>query len=281
MLTKLTKQQETLMYEVRDQWFDWIFFCNTKLDKLKAKKFVEWLYKLSNLPKPEIIFATSSLDCQFAANMLQIKNKSLKSNNRFWNKVLEHKVLEHVENLIEKFELEVSFEFAFLPFDYDLLNQILNKVQPDTCRKVFNNIARKLEEQLHIEEQVEYFVNGANMQYFDLGKYKTDFDCIAFCDFFERIGVIKSKDFFRYKKFVIESGIYYMIQFDKQCIVCDMPVKIKRDEQNRLHCDNHYAIEWKDGFGLYFLHGRCVPEKLIKSPGSITKKKSLTKKMLK
>ena len=64
-----------------------------------------------------------------------------------------------------------------------------------------------------------------------------------------------------------------MIQFEKVCIVSDMPIKISRDERNRLHCEDGPAIEWKDGYKLFYFHGVVIKdEKIILTPEKLTKK---------
>jgi internalin A len=62
-----------------------------------------------------------------------------------------------------------------------------------------------------------------------------------------------------------------MIQFEGVCLVANMPISIKRDSQNRLHAENGPAIEWADGYKLYFYHGVAVPEKWILHPEKLTK----------
>ena len=49
-------------------------------------------------------------------------------------------------------------------------------------------------------------------------------------------------------------------------MVCERPAKISRDDRGRLHCPDGKAIEYPDGWGLYYLHGVRVPEKLIITP---------------
>ena len=44
-LTKLTPEQKKIALEVRNEWLDLFFSCETKLNKKKAKEGIEWLYK--------------------------------------------------------------------------------------------------------------------------------------------------------------------------------------------------------------------------------------------
>jgi hypothetical protein len=45
------------------------------------------------------------------------------------------------------------------------------------------------------------------------------------------------------------------------CIICDRPMKILLDEDNRLHGDAEPALEFADGFTAYAYHNTALPEK--------------------
>ena len=62
----------------------------------------------------------------------------------------------------------------------------------------------------------------------------------------------------------------WWIPYDKFCIITDRPAEINRDERLRLHNENGAAVLYRDGFGIYAIHGVRVPEELIKDPSSNT-----------
>lgn len=47
----------------------------------------------------------------------------------------------------------------------------------------------------------------------------------------------------------------WFIPFEDVCIVCDHPSKFSLDSENRLHAEGEPAIQFADGYGLYFYHG--------------------------
>ncbi|WP_375335948.1 DUF6745 domain-containing protein [Microcoleus sp. FACHB-831] len=49
--------------------------------------------------------------------------------------------------------------------------------------------------------------------------------------------------------------------FEKVCIVCDRPIKLSFDSEDRLHALGEPAIEFADGYKLYSYHGVTLPEK--------------------
>jgi hypothetical protein len=46
-------------------------------------------------------------------------------------------------------------------------------------------------------------------------------------------------------------------------IITDRPRTLRRDDQNRLHCEDGPALEYRDGFGVYAWHGTRVPSHWI------------------
>jgi hypothetical protein len=96
-----------------------------------------------------------------------------------------------------------------------------------------------------------------------------DYAWISFYDFFYKIGLVDSEEFVKYRD-LMEANICDMVQLESLCIVSDMPTKISRDAQNRLHCEDGKAIEWADGYGQYYWRGVYVPEKWILTPELIT-----------
>lgn len=64
--------------------------------------------------------------------------------------------------------------------------------------------------------------------------------------------------------------------FGGAAIVTDRPRVLHRDDENRLHCENGPAIEYRDGFGIYAWHGTRIPKEWIEDKSSITAKIALT-----
>ncbi len=58
---------------------------------------------------------------------------------------------------------------------------------------------------------------------------------------------------------IINCGWIY--PFEKTCIVCERPIKLSFDSQERLHAEGKLAIQFADGWGLYSYHGVTLPEK--------------------
>lgn len=61
MLTKLTKKQIALQKEVADEWID-IALHQKNFDKEELEAGVKWLYYVSNLKEPEVVFIDGPKD---------------------------------------------------------------------------------------------------------------------------------------------------------------------------------------------------------------------------
>ncbi len=121
------------------------------------------------------------------------------------------------------------------------------------------------------------------MTYYQTASYcnVSDYGWVAWEDFFIRHELItldpKVLENFNSFKELLLSGVYDMIQFDKMCIVSDMPTKIFRNN-GRLHNPASYAVEFKDGWGQHYINGRLIPEDIFKKAVTLTKKQFLSEK---
>ena len=60
------------------------------------------------------------------------------------------------------------------------------------------------------------------------------------------------------------------ITLQGHAIVCRRPSAVRRDSRNRLHSLDKPAIEWSDGFGLYFVSGVPMEARCIENPSCIS-----------
>lgn len=85
MLEKLTKEQEKIMFETRDEWIN-LFFDNVKnqkgIDKPMFEEGIEWLYTdLLHKPKPKVVYCDSWLSCLLTIAILKDKQLQKKINS--------------------------------------------------------------------------------------------------------------------------------------------------------------------------------------------------------
>ena len=116
---------------------------------------------------------------------------------------------------------------------------------------------------------------GTKNEFHNFGYYLSvwDYGWCAEYDFFTRIGVLNNEKFNEYLSFIKDAGIYDTIQFDKNCIVCEMPTQLLFDENQKMHNINGYAIEWSDGYGQNYFHGISTDNLLEEDFASMTEDK--------
>jgi hypothetical protein len=105
-----------------------------------------------------------------------------------------------------------------------------------------------------------------------------NYSWVAFYDYFTRIGVIDNEKFNQYKKWS-ELNIYDTIMLQDVCVVTRMPKTIKSTIYRDVrvpHSANGAAIEFVDGYSVYFWNGTIVAKHWIDDPSSITKEEILS-----
>jgi len=65
-------------------------------------------------------------------------------------------------------------------------------------------------------------------------------------------------------KRIVKSGGFFNIFFEGACFLSRPPIFIGRDEQGRLHSTVAKAVEFKDGYGEYYVHGAHFDEYTFK-----------------
>jgi hypothetical protein len=116
-------------------------------------------------------------------------------------------------------------------------------------------------------------LKGTEKKYYSFGTYLTLYwaSFYAYYETFVDFGIITKEKFPKYfelRKF-IDSNIFMTIEFEKAIIIVEKPMICLKNE-NGLHNLDGKAIEWENGYGQYYINGRCLSEKHFTS---ITNKK--------
>jgi hypothetical protein len=63
----------------------------------------------------------------------------------------------------------------------------------------------------------------------------------------------------QWEKFqLLASECSWVFPYEKACLVCERPIKLSFDSENRLHAEGEPAIQFADGFSMYANHGKSV-----------------------
>src|SRR3990167_2733846 len=227
MITKLTRNQEKLLGQVRQEWLD-LFFKPKPFSEIKAKEAVEWLYFFCGLEKPKVLFFDSPLGCQFAANVLKYGLKQVDS------------------QLYSQVDSQVYSQVCSQVYS-QIDSQVRSQVRSQVCSQVDSQVYSQVDSEVGSQKLKEYFSFANYGNYSDLG-------WSAWADFCNRIYILKVKELDNWLAYQ-KVGIYDCIQLKSFCLVCKMPKSIKRNANNDLHCEKGAAVEWNDGYKNYFVHG--------------------------
>jgi hypothetical protein len=254
-LETLDKKQIKIMEQTRQEWLDRFFSGKLRTDRKQATESIKWLYKFSKLKEPRIIFLSSPLGIQFGANMLK--------------GVAGAQVGAQVRAQVR----DQVWAQVWAQVGAQVGDQVRDQVGAQVRDQVWAQVWAQVRDQ--VWAQVRDQVGDQKLEWFSTSYsyYGSiwDYGWVSFYDFFTRIGVIDFEPFNNFMA-LMKSGVYEMILLDGLCIVSDMPIKVYRDERNRLHNENGPAIEFADGYKLWFYHGIAIKPEWIENPSKLTKK---------
>lgn len=126
-------------------------------------------------------------------------------------------------------------------------------------------------------------LKGTNKTFYAFGTFLTAYwaSFYAYYETWVDFNIITEDKFHKYFKLrkFIESNIFLTIEFERAIIVVEKPIACLKN-QNGMHCTTGPAIKWRDGYGQYYVNGRCVPRQqyLMALSGEITKEIWLSEK---
>lgn len=180
-------------------------------------------------------------------------------------KLMEDISLEYEENALNGND---SYNIDEIVFGINFIYALADLKEPEIV--ICNSpMEMAMEANLKPGETIDYLGNG-----YDSG-------WTAWCDYFQRIGIIEKDeyDFDKWRDFILKSGVFATCLYKNFAFVCIKPCKVNRNENGDLHSDTEMAIYWRDGYGEYYLNGVSVEEKIVMTPAEkIDPKLVLTEK---
>ncbi len=149
------------------------------------------------------------------------------------------------------------FYQVFLNIQRFCIKIYLNEqLQSEDWQKIKLQLGSRLSSSFHayLYSQINYLF-GQSFQPEEECKINSLRDFIITCVSFSEIFA----EWLIYQSLIKECG--WIFAFDKAAIICDRPLHLRFDNQNRLHAEGEPAIEYADGFSLYSYHGVTLPEK--------------------
>ena len=261
-IKKLAPNQEDLMAVVRDDWLDFIFKNDDQvMDITAAKNGVAFLYGLANLKSPRVIIYDSPMACQ--------RGVYDQGHGQVYGQVSDQVRGQVYGQLGDQVYDQVRDQVSNQVYD-----QVSNQVSDQVSNQVYDQICDQIRSQVYDQirdQKLKYFTPARRDVLWDAG-------WLSFYDYFNRLGVTNHAGLNKYLAYA-RSGVFYSIFRKDFAILCNRPMYINRDENNRLHGDGKPAILWRDGWSQYFLHGVRVPADYALTPaGKLDPKLALTEK---
>ena len=158
--------------------------------------------------------------------------------------------LPKVEMLLVDSPLGIQYAFHLLKnLDRDKIrNSVRNSVENSVWNSVRNSVENSVGNSVRKEKLELYEFNYQNL---------TDIGWFSFYDYFYNFNLYdeKTKENFNIYKNFLKSGVFFSSCYSDIAIVSRRPKAVRKNNQDRLHSDKLPAIEWRDGYKLYFLNG--------------------------
>jgi hypothetical protein len=168
---------------------------------------------------------------------------------------------------IQKVRNEWLDKISRLEFDEKKAKKLVKFVYCDILKKEMPKIII-CESPLQIQKEINKTLGNKKEQYYKFNNYMdiSDFGWVAYSDFFIKNGLLKKKyeKFEKYKN-LIDCGIFMSVCFSDVFYISRPPIFLNKNISNKLHCTVGKAIEFSDGFGIYFVHGIKIDEKTFKA----------------
>ncbi len=262
IVSELSPEQEILLPKYIEKW-QAIATLTQAIDREKVEAVIRNAYRASDFPEPEIIFFSNP----FAAikEILGTKNFNTYLGKDISSK-FKQRVFTHLYHLIER-QIDK-------PLFYKLMNQINYPGYPNHFDQYNNPKAFHFPMGIQncVKIQIIKDLDRADSNYLDL-KYSeilklldgliipTNWSNSA--SMFDFCISVLGLEHDQKKWEVIQELMQYcgfIFLFENVCIACDRPYKLSFDQQNSLHAEGKYALEFIDGYGVYAYHGGEPPE---------------------
>jgi Domain of unknown function (DUF6745) len=292
-LETLSPEQEQKILEVRDFWMNYIFSCKNQINKEAAKIGIDWLYKLTGRNEPIIIHVDSPMGCQYAVHYLKAYMKVLSEKHlvpaqvgdqvgdQVWAQVgaqvgdqvgaqvgdqVGDQVWAQVRDQVgDQVGAQVGDQVGDQVWAQvraqvwaQVWDQVRAQVRDQVWAQVWDQVRAQVWDQVRAQVRDQVGDQKMNFEYFCSYGSIRDFGWVSFYDFFTQIGVIDHSAFNQFKQ-VLLSGVYDMIQLNGFCIVSNLPEKIVKNSDGRLHNPTGPAIVFADGYSQYYINGRNLP----------------------
>jgi hypothetical protein len=230
-LEKLTPEQEALIPVYREKWRQ-IAFATEPIDRQKATEAIEAAYASIGFKQPEILFCDSP-----SIALKTIFHRKRETQKLQLGNPLSVQLQEQLEDLLDSNLVRLHKNLRF---------KLLSDPPQNNLIQCLNGELRKR------SREITHFYNHISPERWSL-----------YCSYFSFCISVLDWECDRTKWLILQSVVKecgWIYPFESICLVCDRPVKVSFDSEQRLHAEGESAIQFSDGFSLYAHHGLVLPE---------------------
>jgi hypothetical protein len=260
IITELTSEQQALIPVYKEKWRK-IARSTQRIDREKAEKAVKAAFELIGEAEPKVFF----FDSIFAAINEYNDNEDLICFGLN-------------DNLFQKLRFPLILDFDKIPeWEFYNLNRFRSALAKDPQNlfdeEFLDKLIVDLEDEIYDSLEAQW-----NLTYFDLlesideekfipldtqRKYIKYDLLIAECSYYDFcISVLDyPHDANRWQ--ILQNVVKncpWFFPFQGICFICDRPIKLSFNQENRLHADGEAAIRHADGYKVYANSGVLLPE---------------------
>jgi hypothetical protein len=239
MITEFTPEQDALISLYREKWKS-IALSTERIDRQNAREAVKAAYQLIGLPEPKIIFCNSPYE---ALRLIDVG-----AGIGQFVKQLENQISEQLVKQIGRQIIPQTWGY--------LWEQLGQRQLYSLSSEVAASCLVQLTEELK-DNRLEYLrlILARDIPTAKIMRCSR----LDFC-----ISVLNCTFNFPQEWDVLQSLVKncsWLFPLETICYVCDRPVKLAFDSEQRPHAEGEPAIQFADGYSLYFSHGVSLPEK--------------------
>nr|WP_242051178.1 hypothetical protein [Nostoc spongiaeforme] len=243
-IEKLTPEQAALISVYREKWRK-IALSTERIDREKAAEAVNAVYEIMGFDEPQIVFFDSPYAALKEFNQ-QLHHSQL--NEKAYT--IQREILTEKRNYIRSQIL--NKELASF-----LIQEFISNPLDDIFERFSWIILKELHTHFYIFDE-ELDIYAFDVSYFAPESWANVASFIDFC-ISELNCDLSQQDWLVIQNLIKNCG--WIFPDEHIAIVCDRPLHLRFDNENRLHAEGEPAIEYADGYSLYSYHGITLPEK--------------------
>ena len=265
LLTKLTPEQEARIPAIRDEFLR-IGLSTEPADFDAAEQAARDAYAVAGLPAPELFIRLASpMEGAIGAAILKGTRIGESVRDQVWDQVRAQVWAQVRDQVGDQVGAQVRAQVGAQVWD-QVRDQVWAQVRDQVGDQVWAQVRAQVWDQ--VWDQVRAQVGAAFYSQHEAG-------WLSWASYFHRVcnlpGAEKIEPLAR-----IAANCGWVWFFAGAVIITDRPRILRRDDQNRLHCEDGPALEYRDGFAIHAWHGTRVPTEWIEDRPSLTAKIALT-----